>query len=446
MHFLLLAMMLGFVAGMNLSWTSPVLPKLEKSNSDNPLGTPITDSENSWIAGLLSLGATFGPFLAAFASEKIGRKWSLIIIDVPFIVCFLILAFGEAVWLYLVARFIVGLSIGGTFTVLPTYIAELSPDSLRGTMGGIMTTFIVTGVFMSYVIGPYISILWFNIVCAAIATGFAVVFFLFMPETPQYLVSNGRESEAKEILAKLRGSNVGNPDIDQEFMAVCDMIRENSGGSIKDLTSRGNMKGLIVAGSMLAFQQFSGINIVQFYAQQIFTDSGSSVPSEVSPMIVGGVQVIASFVTPILADKAGRKFLFVLSAAGMLISEVPLGVFFYLKDDHQNVDDILWLPVACLVGYIAMYNCGMGALPWTVMAEIFPPNIKGIASSISASICWFLSFLLTFFFSDISAEIGIGGSFWLFSAFNALAIVFVLTYVPETKGKSQKEIQQMLAG
>lgn len=420
-----------------ISWSSPVISKLEVDSEDNPFGRPGTPDELSWIGSLLSLGAIFGPFLAAFSSNTLGRKWTLIILGVPGVISFFVLAFSQTPELYYFARTIAGIALGGVFTVLPTYLAEISDDAVRGAVGTTMNIFITSGLLLSYSIGPYVSIMWFSVICAIIPCIFIILFAIFMPETPQYLLAKGREDQAKVSFDRFRGGK-GSPE---EFAEMKALQKSSEGGSIRDLyKSRGNLKALTITVALLSFQQLSGINVVLAYAEGIFADTDGIIPAKESPIILGVVQVIASFVTPLIVDRYGRKILLLISAVGMLISEVLLGLYFYLDD----TSGISWLPVVCLIVYISTYGMGFGPLPWTMMAELLPSNVKAVASSLSASWCWLISFILTKYFDSLSESIGQAGSFWMFSAFNAVAVVVTVLFVPETKGKSPKEIEDML--
>ncbi|KAF5279151.1 hypothetical protein FQR65_LT03397 [Abscondita terminalis] len=410
-------------------------------------GRLITTEEDSWIGSLLAVGAIVGPLVAGYSSDKLGRKKTLLLFcGVPFLVSFLILAFAKTIVLYYVARFIAGFAVGGVFTVLPNFNSEIAEDSIRGAISSSMNIFVVSGPLFAYIVGPFTSIMVFNLICALIPALFIICFFLIVPESPYYLISVNDSVGAIKSLKQFRSTNDSSVNKEMQHMKLTVEEASNNKAAFTDLfKSRALIKALIIALSLVGFQQFSGINVVLFYSQTVFQATGSSISAEIPPMIIGAVQVGASFVTPLVVDRLGRKLLHLISAVGMLISEVALGLFFYLQEHNKDVSSISWLPILCLIVYIIFYNLGFGPLPWTVMAEIFPSNIKSIASTATASFCWMLGFVITKFFSTISAEIGMAGSFWLFSGFCLLAIIFVSTFLIETKGKSFQEIQDTLA-
>lgn len=429
------------MAGTVLTWSSPELDKLGKWN-ETTLEEPATDDEKAWISSFFPLGAIFGPFLFGYLADKIGRKITLLVTGIPFVLFYFLLAFANALWMLYISRCILGIALGGVFTVIPMYVGEIADDSNRGALGSAMNVFLCLGLLFSYSLGPYVSIVEFNLVLAVFPLIFLAVFFFAGLESPQYYVSKHEIGKAKEVLLKLRG---GGSNVEEELATMQKKMEEDGKGSLYDIfQSKGLIKAMIISIGLVFFQQFSGINAVLFYAQKIFEQAGSSLAPEVCSIIIGAVQFGTSFVTPLLADRLGRKILLTASAAGMLISEVPLGVYCYLKAHDHDVSSISFLPVVCLIAYIITYNCGYGPLPWAIMGELFPNNVKSIASSVTAGFCWFCGFLIAFFFKSLSNTIGMGPSFWLFSSFCALAIPFSLFFVLETKGKSLDEIQDVL--
>lgn len=402
----------------------------------------MTSDESSWIGSILSLGAVCGPFIFGWAASRYGRKWTICSIGVPFAISYFILAFAKIVELYYFARFLAGVSVGGVFTVLPMYMGEIATDSNRGALGSLMNVLLCFGLVFSYSVGPFVSIVAFNIVLAVFPCIFMVGVVFFVPESFHFHISKENHAEAEQTHKKFRGNDLKHKT---ELQDIKDALEKNKNESIFTLfTSKRLIKAFIISLALVGFQQLSGINAVLFYAQEIFGASGSDLKAEYASIIIGAVQFITSFITPLFVDRLGRKLLLYFSAIGMLLSETLLGVYFYLKDDNQDVSSISWLPILSLVSYILTYNCGFGPLPWAVMGELFPANVKSTASAFTASFCWFISFLITKFFSSMVDGIGMGPSFWLFAAFCLVAFVFTLFYVIETKGKSLQEIQETL--
>lgn len=438
----LLAMSCGFA----FSWSSPVLPKLTNENrtDENPLGQPISDMEQSWIASLLSVGSIIGPWPWSYLSDKIGRKFTLILLALPMLISYFILAFAQIVVLYFVARFLQGFAFGGILGVIFMYLGEISEINNRGILSASFNTFLTFGQLVSYVLGVYLRIRMFNIVCGIVPVVFICLFFIFAPESPAFILKDANNLEAATKALKRIRSNVG--DLQMELKEIKEEIKKSSDGHLKDLfINKGLFKGLKITVTLVIFQQLSGISVVLFYAETIFDATKSEISPEISAIIVGIVQFLSSFIAPTLVDRFGRTILFKTSALGMLISETVLGIYFYLNDNQiVDLQIISFLPVLMMVLYLIMFNCAFGPLPYTIMGEIFPSNVRFLANSATACTGSVVSFLTTQFFIKIADVIGMAGTFWLFAGFCFLAFVFVMVYVPETKGKSLLEIHKEL--
>ena len=215
---------------------------------------------------------------------------------------------------------------------------------------------------------------------------------------------------------------------------------------LKFFKNRIYMKGLFISVLLLVIQQLSGINAVLFYTQEIFIAAGASdIAPEISSIIVGLVIFFSSFGTPFVADRAGRRILMLISLMGVTISHLAFGVYFYLKDrTSEDVSSISWLPLLSFLAYIVTFNVGLGALPWTISSELFPTNVKSYSAAIVSFSCWTTSFFVTKFFNDLQVGLGSGETFWLFSGCCFAGWLFTFIFVPETKGKSFQEIQEIL--
>ncbi|XP_063918717.1 facilitated trehalose transporter Tret1-like [Zophobas morio] len=432
---------------ITITWTSPIIPKLYSNDSDeNPFGRSITEDEESWIGSLINIGAMLGPFPYGFIAEKYGRKFGLLSTAIPFIISFVTLAFANSIYLYYFARLLAGIAIGGGYTLLPMYVAEVAEDSNRGTLSVTLNIFWTFGNLIPYVIGPYTPILAFNIVLAAIPAAFFVLFLLMGPESPYYLISVNKMEQAQESLMKLRSNN--KKAVENEMSYIKSELQENKDNTsiIDFFKSRIYMKGLVISFVLILTQQLSGINAILFYTEEIFQDAGANgLSPEVSSIIIGLVVFLSSFGTPFLVDRLGRKLLLLVSLLGVSLAHVTFGVYFYFKaSPNYDATPISFLPIVSLITFIIMYNIGLGPIPWTVSSELFPTSVKPYAAALVAWACWTTSFLVTKFFNNLNESVGEGETFWLFSGFCFAGWIFTLFYVPETKGKSFQDIQDIL--
>ncbi|XP_067008006.2 facilitated trehalose transporter Tret1 [Anabrus simplex] len=438
-----IAAVAALIGGSCMGWMSPSEAKLSEENGTVLL---LTKAQLSWVGSLLALGSAVGPLAAGKVADRIGRKWSLIWLTVPFLLGWLLKGLAEpcdSVEMLYAARFIHGVANGVVFTALPMYSGEIAADSVRGALGSFLQLLITIGYIYEYAIGPYVPFWVLPVVSAVIPAVWAVAMF-FMPDSPYYLISKGRDEEARSALKWLRGTN----DVDDEMNEMKEEVKESqlTETSLRDLiTNKGNRKALIISMGLVAGQQLSGINAILFYSTTIFEKTHSSLSADVATIIIGVVMFLASCITPLVVDRLGRRPLFFISAIGMTLGQAVLGAYFYMSDeDESSVEDIGILPIISLIFYIIVYCPGFGALPWAVMGELFPSNVKANASSVTASFCWILAFFITKFFSDLADAIGMSYTFWMFGIFCIIAGLFVFFLLPETKGKSLLEIQEML--
>ncbi|KAK9890881.1 hypothetical protein WA026_012225 [Henosepilachna vigintioctopunctata] len=309
-----------------------------------------------------------------------------------------------------------------------------------------MQLFITVGLTFSYAAGPYLTIKYFNILCLIFPALFLILFFVFIPESPYYLLQVNKNKEAEESLMKLRSSSGKAVKIELESIRrSVEETKANKAGFTDIFATRSTTKAFIISLSLVAFQQLSGINVIIFYAQDIFKSAGSTLAPEISAILIGVVQILSSGATPVLVERSGKRFLLLVSASGMTLSLAVLAYYFYLLEKKEDVSNISLLPIVCLVVFIIVYCLGFGPLPWAVMGELFPGNIKSIASTCTASFCWILGFIITKYFNLLSDKIGQSGSFGFFSLCCLVAANFILLYLPETTGKSLQEIQLLLS-
>lgn len=424
-----------------MSWPSPTIPKL--MNPDNPLGRQITSDEASWLASFLLIGCLIGNLLCAAVAKHFGRKLTLIALSAFLLLSYITLAFAKLIILYYLARVVAGFAVGGLFSVVPIFIGEISEVHNRGILITSYGCFMTAGMLFTYCVGPYTTILVFNLICALFSIIFICLFFVLVPETPAYLLKINKEKEARCSLKKLRGHS--EEIIQKEIEEIMSEIQRNSQGSIKDLIyNKGLMKALGVTLILVALQQSSGIVAVASYTQTIFEEAGSSIPSEISSIITGVFQVVGSFVPPFIVDRWGRRILLITSSLGITVSYFLLGLYFYLQQETEvDVSPVSWLPVVTLSLYIITYKIGLSTVPFALIGEVFPSNVRPYASSFATFPNWIIAFVFTKYFPFVVDKIGMGGSFWIFSGFGLLATLFSFFCVLETQRKTFEEIQIM---
>ncbi|XP_017044285.1 facilitated trehalose transporter Tret1-2 homolog isoform X2 [Drosophila ficusphila] len=474
---------LGAVAaGTALAWTSPVLPQITAANStatnsttNNSTFTPntqiqtqiqtqitfneslfanatsptpsssevlLTDTQKTWVGSLLAVGALFGALPSGYIADTIGRRYTAMVMDVPFILAWLSISFGQTVgWLY-VGRFLIGISTGSFCVVAPMYISEIAETSIRGSLGTLFQLLLTIGILFVYVVGAMVSWTTLSMLCLTIPILLMVGLF-FLPETPVYLLKRGDRVAANRSLKWLWGKYCDSSSAIQVIQN--DLDQTGADASIMDLFSnRASRNGLVISVLLMVFQQFSGINAVIFYTDSIFQSAGSSLDPSICSIIVGVVQVIMTLTSSLLIEKSGRKILLVFSSTVMTVCLAMLGAYYTIKG-NGGAASIGWLPLICVVFFIVSFSVGYGPIPWMMMGELFLPDVKGTAVSLTVMINWVCVFLVTWCFGSLQ-KFGDDVPFWFFSAWMAVATVYVALVLQETKGKTASQIQSWLNG
>lgn len=427
----------AFALGNVLAWTSP---------AGDELSHKFETSDWAWIGALMALGAAVAVIPIGYLIDKIGRKYTMLGLVLPFTGGWAFIAWAEdSVALYMVGRFITGM-MGGAFSLTaPAYTSEISEKEIRGSLGSYFQLMLTVGILFVYGVGSATSVFVLSIICGIVPLVFGAIFWL-MPETPLYYLQKGQKERAQASLQWFRGKNYDVSTELQEIQKTVDEAAAQKLSFLEAFRSREAKKGLMIAFGLMAFQQLSGINAVIFYATDIFKSAGSDLEPATATIIVGVIQVVGTFISTLVVDRLGRRILLLISDCIMSICTLLLGVYFFLQNRHDDISDLGWLPLTSLCVFIVVFSLGYGPIPWMMVGELFAPHIKGFASSLSCVLNWILAFIVTRFYSDLAISFGTHTTFWIFAVISAIGTVFVFFVVPETKGKTLDEIQKELGG
>ncbi|XP_044758827.1 facilitated trehalose transporter Tret1-like [Coccinella septempunctata] len=435
---------LNFATGNVYAWSSSVLIALKKTDpKENPLGHIVTPLEESLIASILSLGAICGPMFAGFCSNLLGRKTTLMLFAIPMLLSNVILMFATTTLELYVARFMAGFASGSFYTVVPIYVGEIAETKIRGVLGGFMSIFYVFGLLFNYVVGPCVSLPTLSAFMIVPIVIFLIFFGLFIPESPYYYFAKGKDAHARRSLMKLR-----NHFEEKELAIIEETINESrTNVTLSSLLRNASFKkGLTLTATIVILQQLVGITAILAYMEDIFIASGSTISSSTSTIVVAIIQVISVVFSTCLSDKLGRKILLVISNLLCAAALFPLGVYFWLKQNENDVSHLGYLPIACVILFITGYNFGLCTIPWTLVGELFSNETKAIASSATATSCYIMAFSMSFLFPHLLNWVGFHGVFWFCGCMGIVNLTFVAWYLPETKGKSFSEILKLLEG
>jgi MFS transporter, SP family, arabinose:H+ symporter len=386
---------------------------------------------------IVLVGCMAGAAIAGTVSDRLGRRRFMFISAVLFFISALGCAIPQNLIQFLAFRFIGGLAIGSASIVSPLYISEVAPPKIRGALVSVNQLAIVTGILMSYFVS------WILVGAGAsnwrwmFATGAvpAVVFFLFVlgvPESPRWLVKQGRENEAATILTRLNG-----PDIAKTEIVNIKEALTLEGGSLKELLQPGFRTALFIGIFLAVFQQITGINAVIYYAPRFFEAAGLARSSAIlQSALIGVVNVVFTLVAIALVDRLGRKPMLMVGSAGMGLSFILLGAAF----KFQLFSGSLILLFTLL--YIAFFAMTLGPIVWVVIAEIFPTRIRGRAMAIATVALWLADFAVSLTFPVIADKLHESFAFWLYAGMCLINFFFIWAVLPETKGKSLEEIER----
>lgn len=417
-----------------------------------------TPALQGWGASSALVGCMLGVIVCGFLSDKFGRKRLLILSGFLFTISAVGTGLARDFYWFNTARILGGVGIGLASNLSPMYIAELSPAEMRGRFVSINQLTIVIGVLLAQTVNWLISIShampdhadW-NQVLSSWSGQFgwrwmfgaeavpAFVFFVmmfFVPESPRWLIRNGRFELAESILAKIGGRDFARFEVEniRETLSSDEIARVR----LKDLLEPKLMKVILIGVILAVFQQWCGINVIFYYAADIFQQAGFEVKDVMLNIVItGAVNLVFTFVAIGTVDKFGRKILMLIGSAGLALTYLLIGLSF--------VTGITGVVVVVLtVTAIAFYAFSLAPITWVLLSEIFPNRIRGAAMSIAVIALWIGCFTLSYSFPSLNQGLGTANTFWLYGLICLAGFLFVLKVLPETKGKSLEDIEREL--
>ena len=426
-----------------------------------------------FIVSSALLGALIGAASSGIISKAIGRKNSLIIAAV----LFMISAWGsglpsmlpESTTLLVIFRLIGGVAIGMASMNAPMYIAEIAPAKNRGVLVTFYQLAVVVGFFIvflvTYFIGAKLSeseniaFGWRNMFWSEmIPAGLFLILLFFVPKSPRWLMIKGKEEEAENILTRIHGEEIASKEIKE----IRDSIKAESTAVKASIFSK-TMLPIVIIGTVLSvLQQFTGINAVLYYGADIFEQALGFGQDDVllQQILLATVNLVFTFIAMFTVDKLGRKPLLMIGGVGMLVGFLIMGFTLYFSDYSQinsaglptisTFEGILSL-IGVLI-FIGAFAMSMGPIVWVLLSEIFPNKIRSAAMAVAVAAQWLANYFVSQSFpiiveSDANRLVMDGGTwnnalpYFLFSGFIVIIIWFVWKYIPETKGKTLEEME-----
>jgi MFS transporter, SP family, xylose:H+ symportor len=412
----------------------------------------MADSIKGFTISSALIGCIIGGALAGFISKSIGRRNGLVIAALAFSISAIgawnpegLNFFGTLpVFSFVIYRIIGGIGVGLASMLSPMYIAEIAPAGIRGKLVSWNQFAIIFGMliiyFVNYAIAKSGNEQWlinsgwrWMFFSGLIPSSLFLILLLFVPETPRFLVMKGKETKALKVLDRISGS--------EDSRKIIEEIKETLHEKSAPWLSYGFF--LIFIGIMLSvFQQFVGINVVLYYAGNIFRNMGSSTDSSlIQTIIVGAINLIFTVLAIFTVDRFGRKPLMIIGALTMAIAMIALGLSFYLNN-------LGFISLFFMLLYTAGFAMSWGPVTWVLLSEIFPNSVRG-AMSIAVAAQWIANLIISWTFPMMNDNTWLtqvfhhGFSYWIYGAMSILAAIFIWKLVPETKGKTLEEMEKL---
>ncbi|WP_380178367.1 sugar porter family MFS transporter [Kalamiella sp. sgz302252] len=432
----MMAALSGLLFGLDIGVIAGALPFLAKD-------LHISNHQQEWVVSSMMFGAAIGALAAGWMSSKLGRKKSMLAGATLFIIGSLWSALSPDVESLIFSRVLLGLAVGVASYTAPLYLAEIAPERIRGAMISLYQLMLTTGIVVAYLSDTAFSYSgnW-RWMLGVIAIPAAILFVgvLFLPNSPRWLAAHGRFNEAQRVLDRLRNTS-------EQAKQELDDIRESllvkqHGWSL--FKNNGNFRRAVWLGMLLQLmQQFTGMNVVMYYAPKIFGIAGFSSTSEQmwGTVIVGLVNVLATLIAIGLVDRWGRKPMLTTS---FLVMAVGMGVLGALLHLGVETDFRKYFAIAMLLIFIVGFAMAAGPVVWLLCSEIQPLKGRDFGITASTTTNWVGNMIVGATFLTMLEKFGNANTFWFYAALNLAFILLTMWLVPETKHVTLEHIERNL--
>ncbi|XP_066997846.2 facilitated trehalose transporter Tret1 [Anabrus simplex] len=439
-----LACWINLACGASLGFTTPALSDLKNNTSHLTL----SEEEGTWMASLSMLGAMIGG-LCAGPAISFGRKKALWIAVFPLCAAWVLIVFAQAAWYLCVAQAIMGFSTGVVSDAAQLYVSETSTRRWRGALGCIPVLMFNAGMLVCYIAAYFMS--WWTLAAfGACLTLPSVLAPCVLPETPVFLATKGKMKEACAALRWFRGPECDMQEELQQLQYVASLGRKGRPslkGCVKvwRLLDKTLMKPFFHTLGIRILSRFCGIRPISSYLESIFSSTGSSINKEITTIASGVAQIVGTVIACVLLHRIGRRSLLIWSQIVMGVSLVGLGLCIYFSNFfiNQETDMFGWLPFAAVVVYVVSNSVGLAPVSGIILSEIVPQRFRSITSSSTGALSWLSAFIVTKCFYVIEAGLKLHGAIWVFSVMCVLGAVYVYFLLPETRGLTQYEIDNL---
>jgi sugar porter (SP) family MFS transporter len=427
----------GFLFGFDTSVISGVIEYIS-----NPKVFDLAGIAKGWTVSSIIIGCMIGCVLAGPLSSRFGRKKTLLLTAIVFLLSSLGCAMSHGLITFIEFRIVAGIAVGAASMLAPIYIAELSPPRHRGKLVSLNLFAIFLGqstaFYSNYFLRDFGGDNNWRWMLAVMAVPSFLLFasLLFAPESPRWLIAKHLREPALKILKRINGA----AEAERELKEIEESVRNETHGEFVECFRPGMLRILIIGILLAIFQQVTGINVVMYYAPAIFKSAGFGNSSALlQTALMGMVNLTFSVVSMFYVDKVGRKPLMVIGSIGMSIAMFLMAVTFI--SGHARGYFLL----TCIMGYLAAFGFSLGPVVWVLIAELFPNRVRSYAVAIATFALWGANFVVSLTFPYLLNSLR-GYTFVIYGAMCVLCLLFVLKHLRETKGKTLEEIESEIAG
>jgi len=401
------------------------------------------DTAKSIVTASILAGAVLGALGCSALAERLGRNRTLLIIAVTFVIGSLAAALAPDPVSLSVARLVLGLAVGGATQTAPMYVAELSPSVLRGRLVLCFQVAIGVGIVIATIVGATDSISWrWSIGAAAVPAVIMFAFLVSLPESPRWLVKRDRRADALAVLGRVRPTGTDNEPELREIVETEEAEREATTRGWAGLRRSWVRPALIVGCGVAIFTQLSGIEMIIYYAPTILTDNGFSDDQALDVSVaLGATYLVMMLVGLAIIDRVGRRRLTLIMIPGTAIALFLLGLIFVTGNGGPESNGLI---IACLIAFMIFNAGGLQLMGWLTGSEIYPLGVRSAGTSVQSACLWGSNLLISTTVLAMINAIGVGGTMWVYCAFNVAAFVFLYARLPDFTGRSLEEIEGSL--
>jgi len=455
-------------SGLALGYSAVLLPQLreahyddldvqhEVSNISTSTGhvyQPFTANpdEGSWIASVFGLGAILGGLMSAFLGNRFGRRVSLMMLTLPDLLGWILVAASQNLWMMIIGRFLLGFTAAGYSPNIQIFVGEISQAKHRGWLSGLTVPIMATGVLLMYTIGSWLPWHMAAACCTPVPCILAISLSFFY-DSPYWYFHIGKEKSAHMAIEQFRG-------VDSNVVSEVFQIQEHVRGETDEITftegvakvfsEKKYFKPFLILNFLFFLMLFSGKFSLHFYAVDIFKKAGSHMNEYLAAVISAFIHLLGALLFIPLVKKFNRKSLLVMSSFFMGLSMILLGICMYTKSHDTMLMPAVygydWLPLVSMVVYMIASPIGLCSIPFMYIAEFYPSELRSVLGGLTVAISNLELFIVVKTFPNLENLIGDHGVFWLYAAACFGAIIFTLSYIPETKDKDLTQMNDKFA-